>query len=56
MEGGDANPDASRNLIKNFPMFNYPKSADAPAAPHSIPVDDLPSVSVDPAKVAASKA
>jgi len=24
MEGGDANPDKSRALIKNFPMFNYP--------------------------------
>lgn len=56
MEGGDANPDAGRNLIKNFPMFSYPKTADAPTAPHSIPVDDEPSVVVDPAKVAASKA
>jgi hypothetical protein len=25
MEGGEPNPDKSRSLIKNFPMFNYPK-------------------------------
>lgn len=56
MEGGDANPDKSRALIKNFPMFNYPVHSDAPSAPHSIPPEDPPSVSVDPKKVEAAKA
>lgn len=56
MEGGDANPDKSRALIKNFPMFNYPTGTGAPAAPHSIPAEDPPSVHVDKEKVEASKA
>lgn len=42
MEGGDANPDKSRSLIKNFPMFNYPTESGAPAAPNGIPVDEAP--------------
>jgi len=56
MEGGDAIPDKSRSLIKNFPMFNYPKAQTAPSAPHAIPEPEEPSVKVDPAKVEAAKA
>jgi hypothetical protein len=56
MEGGDANPDKSRALIKNFPMFNYPTGTAAPSAPHSIPAEDAPSVQVDKEKIEASKA
>jgi hypothetical protein len=56
MEGGDANPDKSRNLIKNFPMFTYPTDkSSAPSAPNAIPEDDVPSVKVDPAVVEAAK-
>lgn len=25
MEGADANPEQNRGLIRNFPMFTYPK-------------------------------
>lgn len=56
MEGGDANPDRSRALIKNFPMFNYPATPSAPSAPNSIPPEEAPSVHVDKAAIEASKA
>lgn len=56
MEGGDANPDKSRSLIKNFPMFEYPKTSDAPAPPNSIAAPEAPSVNLDPKKVEAAKA
>lgn len=56
MEGGDANPDRSRSVIKNYPMFNYPVHAAAPAAPHAIPAEEAPAINIDPKKVEAAKA
>lgn len=56
MEGGDANPDKSRSLIKNFPMFNYPKTSDTPAPPHGVEAPEAPAVELDPKKVEAAKA
>jgi len=56
MAGSDPNPDQSRSLIKNFPMFEYPKGQTAPSAPHALQPEDAPSVTVDPAKVEAAKA
>ena len=55
MEAGDANPEKSRSLIKNFSMFNYPTHSDAPSAPHSIPAEEKPSVQVDPKEIESEK-
>jgi len=30
VEGGEPNPEKSRSIIGNFPMFNYPTHNDAP--------------------------
>jgi hypothetical protein len=56
MEGGDANPDKSRSVIKNFPMFSYPPvESEAKPGPNGIPAEEVPSVVVAKEKVEAAK-
>lgn len=55
MAGSDPNPDKSRNLIDNYPMFNYPTGDDPNSPANGIPKEDPPSVKIDPAKIEAAK-
>ncbi|MEC8426919.1 MAG: hypothetical protein VXZ35_00730 [Pseudomonadota bacterium] len=56
MEGGDPNPSKKREIIKNFPMFQYPMDSEAPmSSPHGIKSEEPPSIIVDPHKILEAK-